>query len=77
MWLELHNPSKKQPPTSRFVTLFLSPGMKWLIPQSSLPLLCGKGEAVTPSLGIFYLEACFIHSMNQTFLDGTGLQAEY
>lgn len=45
-------PPKKQLPARRSVTPCLPPGMKWLIPpQSSVPLLCGKGEAVTPISG--------------------------
>lgn len=77
MLLELHKPPQKQPLTSRSFSPCLPPGMKWLIPQSSVPLLCGKGEAVTTSLAVFHLEACFMHNVNQTFLDGSGLQAEY
>lgn len=78
MLLELHNPRKKQPPTSRSVTLCLPPGVKWLIPpQSSVPLSVVK-EKQWPHLWAFSTsKPGFIHSVNQTFLDGTGLQAEY
>lgn len=70
MLLELHNPPKKQPPAGRSVTPCLSPGMKWLIPpQSSVHLLCGKGEAVTPISG-HLLPGSLFYSQCQSGIPG-------